>query len=92
VITLTAGVEPKVWPGADYFVTGTELNPIYDAQEEGGALRLKRKFISDRYAEVYRAVDEFLPESLTVTREQIASRDPELVRKFVLLDLPPNYR
>jgi len=92
VITLTAGVEPKVWPGADYFVTGTELNPIYDVQEEGDALRLKRKFISDRYAEVYRAYDEFLPESLTVTREQIASGDPELVRKFVLLDLPHNYR
>ena len=91
VMTLTAGVEPKVWPGADYFVSGTELNPIYDVQEEGGSLRLKRKFISDRYAEVYRGVDEFLPETLTVTREQVASRDPDLVRKFVLLDLPPNY-
>lgn len=92
VLTLTAGVEPKIWPGADYFVTGTELNPIYDVQEEGAVLRLRRKFISERYAEVYRAYAEFLPETLTVTREQIANRDPELVRKFVLLDLPPNYR
>jgi SAM-dependent methyltransferase len=91
VLTLTAGVEAKVWPGADYFVSGTELNPIYDVQEEGGVLRLRRKFISERYTEVYRAVEEFLPESLTVTREQIADRDPELVRKFVLLDLPPSY-
>lgn len=91
VLTLTAGVDAKAWPGADYFVSGTELNPIYDVQEEGGTLRLRRKFISDRYTEVYRAYDEFLPESLTVTREQIADRDPELVRKWVLLDLPPNY-
>jgi hypothetical protein len=91
VLTLTAGVEAKPWPGADYFVSGTELNPIYDVQEEGGVLRLRRKFISERYTEVYRGVEEFLPESLTITREQIAARDPELVRKFVLLDLPPNY-
>ena len=92
VLTLTAGVESKVWPGADFFVSGTELNPIYEVQEEGGALKLRRKFINERYTEVYRAYDEFLPESLTVTREQIAARDPELVRKFVLLDLPANYR
>jgi SAM-dependent methyltransferase len=91
VLTLTAGVEAKVWPGADYFVSGTELNPIYDVQDEGGALQLRRKFISEKYSEVYRAVDKHLPESLTVTREQIAARDPDLVRKFVLLDLPPNY-
>jgi SAM-dependent methyltransferase len=91
VLTLTAGIDAKVWPGADYFVAGTELNPIYDVQQDGGALRLRRKFISERYTEVYRGYDEFLPESLTVTREQIAARDPDLVRKFVLLDLPPNY-
>ncbi len=91
VLTLTAGVEAKVWPGADYFVSGSQLNPIYETREEGEALHLKRRFITERYAEVYRAVDEFLPEQLTVTREQIASCDPELVKKFVLLDLPDNY-
>jgi hypothetical protein len=91
VLTLTAGVEAKVWPGADYFVSGSQLNPIYETREEGGSLRLTRRFISDRYSEVYRAYDEFLPESLTVTREQVASADPDLVRKFVLLDLPPLY-
>ena len=91
VLTLTAGVEAKAWPGADYFVSGSQLNPVYETREEGGALLLRRRFISERYSEAYRAVGEFLPETLTVTREQIASRDPELVRKFVLLDLPPNY-
>jgi SAM-dependent methyltransferase len=91
VLTLTAGVEAKAWPGADYFVSGTELNPIYDVQEEGAVLKLHRKFISERYTEVYRAVEEFLPESLTITREQIAAGDPDLVRKFVLLDLPAGY-
>jgi SAM-dependent methyltransferase len=91
VITLTAGVEAKVWPGADYFVTGTELNPIYDVQKDGASLQLRRKFISERYAQVYLAYEEFLPESLTITPEQIAVRDPDLVRKFVLIDLPANY-
>jgi SAM-dependent methyltransferase len=91
ILSLAAGVEAKVWPGADYFVTGTQINPIYETHEEGGSIRLKRRFISDRHSEAYRAYEEFLPESLTVTREQIAAADPELVRKFVLLDLPPLY-
>ena len=91
VLTLSAGVEARIWPGADYFVSGSQLNPIYETKEDGDRIHLKRRFISERYAEVYRAVDEFLPESLSVTREQIASPDPELVKKFVLLDLPDNY-
>jgi len=91
VLTLTAGVEARVWPGADYFVSGSQLNPIYEAREEGDALRLQRRFVSERFTEAYRAAGEFLPESLTVTREQIAARDPELVKRFVLLDLPDNY-
>jgi len=91
VLTLTAGVDAKVWPGADYFVSGSQLNPIYETREEGDRIHLQRRFISDRYAEVYKAFDEFLPERLTVTREQVASHDPDLVRKFVLLDLPDNY-
>jgi SAM-dependent methyltransferase len=91
VVSLTAGLEPRVYPAADYFVTGSTLNPVYEAQEEGDLLRLRRRFVSDKYAEAYRAYDRFLPESLTVTKEQVASGDPELVRKFVLLDLPANY-
>lgn len=91
VLTLTAGVDSKIYDGADYFVRGGRLNPIYETQEEAGSLRLRRRFISERYARVYGAYSEFLPETLTVTREQIAAQDPELVRKLVLLDLPPHY-
>jgi SAM-dependent methyltransferase len=91
VVSLTAGIESRTWPRADYFVSGTSLNPIYEAQEDGGTIRLKRRFLSERYSETYRKYDAYFPETLTVSREQIAENDPELVRKFVLLDLPPNY-
>ena len=91
VVSLTAGVEPQLYPGADYFASGTALNPVYEVREEGNRLHLKRRFISDRYTEAYRKLDPYLPESLTVTREQLAAGDPELMRRFVLLDLPANY-
>ena len=91
VVSLTAGLEPRVYPGADYFVTGSTINPVYEAQEDGDSLRLRRRFLSDKYSEAYRKYDAFMPESLTVTKEQVAAGDPELVRKFVLLDLPANY-
>jgi len=91
VVSLTAGLEPRVYPGADYFVTGSTINPVYEVQEDGASLRLRRRFLSDKYSEAYRKYDSFMPESLTVTKEQVAAGDPELVRKFVLLDLPPNY-
>jgi SAM-dependent methyltransferase len=91
VVSLTAGLEPRVYPGADYFVTGSTINPVYEVQEEGDTLKLRRRFVSDKYSETYRKYDRFLPESLTVTKEQVAASDPELVRKFVLLDLPADY-
>jgi hypothetical protein len=90
-LSLTVGVEPKVYPGADYFVTGSMLNPIYEVREQGDLLALRRRFLSDKYSETYRKYEGCFPESLTVTKEQVAERDPDLVRKFVLLDLPPNY-
>lgn len=90
-MALIAGAEPRLHPGADGFVTGTRLNPIYEATEEGSRVHLKRRFITDRYAEVYRRYDRWLPESLTVERSRIDAGDPELARRFVLLDLPPNY-
>jgi SAM-dependent methyltransferase len=91
VVTLTAGFVPKIHSGADYFVSGSSLNPLYDVREEGDTLHLQRRRLSEQHAERYRKYEAWLPEKLTVTREQIASADPELVRKFVLLDLPPNY-
>jgi SAM-dependent methyltransferase len=90
-LSMTTDLEEKIYTGADYFVSGSVLNPIYEIREEVEAFLLHRRFISDRYTEAYRKHEEFFPESLRVTREQIASGDPELVRKFVLLDLPPNY-
>jgi SAM-dependent methyltransferase len=91
VVSVTAGVEPRRYPGADYFVSGSALNPVYETREEGESIHLRRRFISERYSETFRRYEAHFPESLTVTREQIASSDPELARKFVLLDLPPNY-
>jgi SAM-dependent methyltransferase len=90
-MSMTIGVEEKVHAGGDYFLTGSVLNPIYEIEERGDSLHLRRRFISDGYSETYNKYKEYFPESLTVTKEQIASHDPELVRKFVLLDLPPLY-
>lgn len=91
VLTLTAGVTPQVYPGADYFVSGSRLNPLYEVREEGAMLRLRRRSLSPRHDDAHRAFPEWLPAELTVTRAQIEARDPELVRKFILLDLPDRY-
>jgi len=91
VAALTSGLEPRIYSGADYFVSGSALNPLYEVREEGDVLHLRRRSLSEKYEERYRKVEAWLPGTLTVTREQIASGDPELVRKFVLLELPPNY-
>lgn len=91
VLTLTAGVEAQVHAGADYFVRGSSLNPIYDVTEEGETLHLKRRFVSEAFSKVYERQPGILPETLTITREQITSADADLVRRFVLLELPPNY-
>jgi SAM-dependent methyltransferase len=88
---LTAGIEPNVYSGADYFASGSTINPLYEVREDGDALHLQRRFVSEQHSERYRKFDAWLPERLTITREQVASGDPELARKFVLLDLPPNY-
>ncbi|HLY09638.1 MAG TPA: class I SAM-dependent methyltransferase [Planctomycetota bacterium] len=91
VLTLVAGVDAAVHPGADFFVRGDRLNPIYDVQEDGDRLHLKRRFVSDKFSDSYARFGDVLPELLTISREQITARDPELVRRFVLLELPPNY-
>jgi SAM-dependent methyltransferase len=90
-VTITAGIEGRSYSGADYFVSGSMLNPVYEVREEGEILHLERRFLSKSHEEKHRKFEAWLPERLTTTREQIAARDPELVRTFVLLDLPPNY-
>src|SRR5258706_5996652 len=41
-VSLTAGVDAKIHPGADYFVSGSMINPIYEASEQGDRLELRR--------------------------------------------------
>ena len=89
--SLTAGVDPRVYPGADYFQTGSQINPIYEVREDGDRLQLRRRPLSENYASVSVGAEGYLPETLTIRREQVAASDPDLVRSFVLLDLPPNY-
>jgi SAM-dependent methyltransferase len=91
VVSVTAGVEPRLYPDARLFAAGSTLNPLYEVREEGDAIQLRRRSLSAAHDERYRRYEAWMPETLTVTREQIAAADPELVRKFVLLDLPPNY-
>lgn len=91
VLSLAAGVERRDYAGADYFVGGTRVNPIYDVREEGDVLHLRRRPLSAAHDEACRRFEGFLPESLTLTKAQAASGDPALARSFVLLDLPPQY-
>ena len=79
VLSLAAGVEPRVYEGAGDFLRGGAINPLYDVREDGDRLHLSR-----------RAPGE-VPERLTITRAQVAAADPELVRARILLDLPPGY-
>lgn len=79
-VSLSAGVAPRVYPDADFFTGGRSINPLYAVREEGDALALEA-----------RRPHPFLPAALRVTRRHVAEGDPELARKFVLLDLPPRY-
>jgi SAM-dependent methyltransferase len=92
VLSLAAGVEARVYAGADYFVApGTSINPIYEVHADGEQLHLRRRDLPGRSPEAYRRYEAWLPGSLTITKAQAAAGDPELVRRFVLIDLPPRY-
>jgi SAM-dependent methyltransferase len=79
VLALTAGVAPRVYEGADHMLGGGSINPIYEVREEGDVLRLARRGPGP------------MPDRLTVTKAQVAARDPALVRDLILVDLPPRY-
>lgn len=79
-VSLTAGVEPRVYPDADFFTGGRSINPLYEVRQAGNALAL-----------ALRRPHPFLPAALRIEHRQVAEGDPELARKFVLLDLPPRY-
>lgn len=80
VLTLLAGLEPRVVPGADYFVGGPRLdwNPAFEREMRDGRLVLRRTG----------AEPAFLPAELTVDPRD---RSPELVRRFILVDDPPGF-
>ncbi len=89
VMTLTCRVEPRRYEDADFFVGGENLrwNPIYDVVRRDWRLHLKRRTLSEDHARLCREFD-VLPEEV-FTHE--GDRSAELIRKFVLLDLPPGY-
>jgi SAM-dependent methyltransferase/uncharacterized protein YbaR (Trm112 family) len=85
-ISLVAGVEPRVYAGADYFVGGPNLrlNPVYEALDG----RLRRRLLAPRHEAACRAYGELLPFELDRIPD---APTPELVRRFVFIDLPPAY-
>ncbi len=86
--TLLAGVEPRVYDASEILASGAALNPVYEVLEEGDRLQLRRRPLPEPLAGAYRDCGDLLPEALTITRAQLAARDPDLVRRFVLVDAP----
>jgi SAM-dependent methyltransferase len=85
-LSLAAGVDLRVYEGADFFAGGSTINPVYEVREAGESLHLSRRPLPEALARAYRECGEALPETLTVTRAQVAGGDPDLVRRFVLVD------
>lgn len=77
------------------------LNPLYAAETEGGAIRLRLQFPNDDYAQEYGACRRYLPEEATVDRAALEALGraagplppalADLVRRRVILDLPARY-
>jgi hypothetical protein len=75
------------------------LNPLYDADRDGGRVRLRLRFPSAEYEQEYGACRRYLPEELTVDAAVLASLPApaatgplaDLARRRVVLDLPARY-
>ena len=75
------------------------INPLYEIQDLGSALKLRLAFPDEDYAAEFGACREYLPEALTLDRASVAAMaagtlTPELeafVRRRVILDLPRRY-
>ncbi|HEX4948112.1 MAG TPA: methyltransferase domain-containing protein [Blastocatellia bacterium] len=67
------------------------LNPLYRVTTEGGQLHLELQFPSEIYAEEFAACLRYLPARLTLRASDIHPHNEELLRQFVLLDLPLGY-
>ena len=75
------------------------LNPLYASTVANGQLQLELRFPSPEYEDEYRAARRYLPDRLTVAASLVdelaigagGSEIAELVRRRVLLDVPPGY-
>jgi hypothetical protein len=75
------------------------LNPLYAATADGAGTKLRLSFPDPYYEEEYGACRRYLPEEVTVDRAVVASVEAgrrsdevvELLRRRVVLDVPPRY-
>jgi len=81
-----------------------EVNPIYQLKEKNGKVILIRKLL-DRYKRECPLADKILPQELEIDKEILhivkeggtgATQEEieeihELIAKFVLINVPPNY-
>ena len=75
------------------------INPLYTQTPDGDRVRLTLTFPNEEYAEEYGACRQYLPETLTLDRQTIASLAAgrvtgplvELFQRKVIVDLPKRY-
>jgi hypothetical protein len=75
------------------------VNPLYTASADGSRVRLRLRFPSQDYADEFGACREYLPDEVVVDARSLAALPAgevppdlaELVRRHVILDLPPRY-
>ena len=75
------------------------LNPLYQAEREGGGLRLRLRFPSEEYEEEFGACRRYLEDEVWLDEPTMAAvreggRTPvviDLIQRRVLLDLPERY-
>ncbi len=74
------------------------VNPLYDATPEGGRLRLRLRFPSEDYEQEYGACRAYLPEEVVLDEEAVKALSSgagggleDLIRRRVVLNLPPRY-
>jgi uncharacterized protein YbaR (Trm112 family) len=75
------------------------VNPLYTASADGSRVRLRLQFPSQDYADEFGACREYLPDEVVVDARSLAALPAgevppdlaELVRRRVILDLPPRY-
>jgi uncharacterized protein YbaR (Trm112 family) len=75
------------------------INPLYEIEEFGEAVKLRLTFPDEDYAAEFGACRQYLPDALTIDRASLAAMaagelNPELeafLRRRIILDLPRRY-